>query len=324
MKQKNRPYVSFNSIKLILLKKNYFFGIINVIFGKRTFVLMLTNLINKNNFTDTVHHSLSNDPVNGILHCGFLTKGSDRYEKDIVFPYYGGLLLLKGSGVYTDDYVGDISLSPGCFIQRLPGVSHCSPKTAGVDWLEFYICIGHDLFLSLSKIGLLSSYPVLYPGLNTALIQKIISFHRNMKVAKISNLSSLLIESLEILFTIYRLDKISSIDVKYSNEIQQACIILGNNFDTIISTKDIAQKFGMGYENFRKIFKETIGMSPGTFRIQKKINVARSMLINKNCSINNIAAALGYPDSFSFSRQFKSYTHMSPSTFKKTFYNKKL
>ena len=42
---------------------------------------------------DTAHRSLSADPVNGILSCGFLVKPTDRFSHDtMLFSHYGAFL----------------------------------------------------------------------------------------------------------------------------------------------------------------------------------------------------------------------------------------
>ena len=52
---------------------------------------------------DTAHRSLSADPVNGILSCGFLVKPTDHFSHDtMLFSHYGAFLLLSGSGRYSD------------------------------------------------------------------------------------------------------------------------------------------------------------------------------------------------------------------------------
>ena len=114
----------------------------------------------------TVHRSLSPSPEDGILSCGFLVKPTARdTDRDLVFSYYGGFLLLSGGGEYQDAAHPSIPLRPGCFVQRLPGVPHSTIVRPTGDWLEFFVCIGREVFESMANLGLLSREPVLFPGL---------------------------------------------------------------------------------------------------------------------------------------------------------------
>ena len=53
--------------------------------------------------TRSVHRTLGLDPNNSILSCGFIhhTRHLPQNE-NLVFKYYGALLLLSGEGTYID------------------------------------------------------------------------------------------------------------------------------------------------------------------------------------------------------------------------------
>ena len=57
-------------------------------------------------------------------------------------------------------------------------------------------------------------------------------------------------------------------------------------------------------------------MPPHTYLIQKRLNTAKELLLDDSLSIQEIAARTGYPDSFSFSKQFKKYTSLTPREFR--------
>jgi AraC-like DNA-binding protein len=72
---------------------------------------------------------------------------------------------------------------------------------------------------------------------------------------------------------------------------------------------------GISYERFRKIFREQTGLSPNDYRIRRRMDLARAMLVQQRSSIKQIAYTLGYPDPFSFSRQFKQVVGVPPKHF---------
>jgi AraC-like DNA-binding protein len=73
----------------------------------------------------------------------------------------------------------------------------------------------------------------------------------------------------------------------------------------------------IGQESFRKLFKKEVGISPIAYRNQQRMLAAKKLLASQS-SIAEIAEALGYSDSFSFSKQFKRHWGYSPNAFRKT------
>ncbi len=100
--------------------------------------------------------------------------------------------------------------------------------------------------------------------------------------------------------------------------ITAACRALSQNLDRKISLEDTARQLGMPYHAFRKTFKSAVGISPGTYRIQQKLDTACFKLISGK-TVQQTADELGYIDPFYFSRQFKQNTGLSPLRFKQMY-----
>jgi AraC-like DNA-binding protein len=77
----------------------------------------------------------------------------------------------------------------------------------------------------------------------------------------------------------------------------------------------IARELGVGYDDLRRRFKMVTGVSPGAWRIAQRIDRARELLIQ--LSVQETAERLGYPDAFTFSRQFHRHAGISPSSFQR-------
>ncbi len=108
----------------------------------------------------------------------------------------------------------------------------------------------------------------------------------------------------------------SSSEESQEQFIHNACTILQSNFDQDMHLPAIAEELGMSYINFRKRFKQHTGMSPGQFRIQQRIEIAKQHLLQGK-SINDCAEELGYPDCYTFSKQFKKITGYPPREYVK-------
>ena len=79
----------------------------------------------------------------------------------------------------------------------------------------------------------------------------------------------------------------------------------------ILSLEEIARKCDMSYHTFRRQFRKKYGISPGKYRIQKRIDMAANWL-KQGMSVNETSELMGYPDIYSFSHRFKTEKGMSP------------
>ena len=82
-----------------------------------------------------------------------------------------------------------------------------------------------------------------------------------------------------------------------------------------LRVKDLPTLVGMSEKYFISYFKQALGVTPGRYIYQLRMNRARELLYDKRYSIQQISGMLGYPDQYSFSKAFKKYYKVSPSQF---------
>jgi len=83
-----------------------------------------------------------------------------------------------------------------------------------------------------------------------------------------------------------------------------------------VSVADLAREAGMSEKYFIAYFKRALGVTPGQYMYQMRMNKARDYLYNRRAySIQEIAAMLGYADAYTFSKAFKKYYNVAPSRF---------
>ncbi len=75
----------------------------------------------------------------------------------------------------------------------------------------------------------------------------------------------------------------------------------------------MAERLGTSHSHFNKLFRRATGKSPRCFAIDARIDRARSLLAFSELPIGRIAEMLGYPDSHTFSKQFRARTRCTPS-----------
>ncbi|WAJ72062.1 AraC family transcriptional regulator [Catenovulum adriaticum] len=83
-----------------------------------------------------------------------------------------------------------------------------------------------------------------------------------------------------------------------------------------LSIKLLAEQMNMSAEHFSRSFKQQINIAPKRYILQKRISLAKQLLLLNNLSISEIADKTGYLDVYHFSKNFKQEVGLSPSKFK--------
>lgn len=268
---------------------------------------------------DTAHRSLSADPVNGILSCGFLIKPTDRFSHDtVLFSHYGAFLLLSGSGRYSDPEGSQIELTPGCFVQRMPGKPHVTEVTPDGKWLEFFVCFGRDYYEYMADQGLLSRNPVLLHPLTPPLVHSCSALLERFRTTPDDGTFSLFLSMQEFTVTLTQ-TALQESRGAWSAALRKGAELLCLAEPSFPSPVSVARQVGMEYDTFRKHFKAAFRCSPSAYQMQYRLNCSKQLLLDSGQSIQEIAAACRFADAFAFSKAFRRYYGLSPSQFRKHF-----
>ena len=73
----------------------------------------------------------------------------------------------------------------------------------------------------------------------------------------------------------------------------------------------------MSENNFIRVFKKEMGVSPQQYLQMRRIEWSRNLLINSSLSIAEIADSTGFADRYHFSKAFKQITRFSPAAYRK-------
>jgi AraC-like DNA-binding protein len=80
---------------------------------------------------------------------------------------------------------------------------------------------------------------------------------------------------------------------------------------------DIAAKLGISTSHCNRVFRHVFGVSPRVYLSELVLHEAKLLLANPRLSVQHIASILGYRDIAHFSRQFKRWSGLSPSEYRK-------
>lgn len=106
-------------------------------------------------------------------------------------------------------------------------------------------------------------------------------------------------------------------DTGNSTLVEKVCEYVSNNYSNpMLSVAEIGEYFNKAPSYVSKIFKQEKDMGLLEYISKFRIEQAKKLIINRNESIENIAAMVGYTSSKTFTRVFKKYTGVTPSMYK--------
>lgn len=250
--------------------------------------------------------------------CGFMLKPTKAGEvKDITMDDYVAVYVLRGSGSYVDWNGRSHPLKAGDVAQRLPGRRHSTLLAPDGLWAEVFIVVGRGFFDSLASYGFMDlERPVLHPGLRPSLLERFETILGELASGSGPVPHGVLLAAHELLYDIYAFDKASQAPDPHAELMEEAKGVLGGDLTERVPLPELAARFNLSYERFRKVFRERTGFSPGAFRLRRRIEAACRLLAGERRSVKEVAFALGYPDVQSFSKQFAQIVGSPPSSFR--------
>lgn len=121
------------------------------------------------------------------------------------------------------------------------------------------------------------------------------------------------------------LEKKSSINAaNYAKEIAETIKYLfkknslSEDTSTAMKIEEIIESVGISAGYGYQIFKQVYGFSPREYLSKLKLSEAKNLLMKPELSIEEISEKLGYNSMSHFSRQFKRWSGVSPTVYRKT------
>lgn len=102
--------------------------------------------------------------------------------------------------------------------------------------------------------------------------------------------------------------------------INEAIFYINEHFSELISLELISNKVGFSPSYFSSLFKKEMGINFLEYVTTVRMKAAKSMLSDLNKSILEISNDVGYYDIKHFAKQFKKYSGLSPSKFRKLYF----
>lgn len=254
----------------------------------------------------------------GVSGCGFMLKpdASQAYRQRVMGQCVA-VYVLRGAGWFEDWTGRRERVGAGCFIEMPAGRQHGVIQDGDGRWVEVFVVFHAGFGAVLEELGVIdAARPVLRPGVDRSLIDRFEQILRMLREGPDHELPQALARVHDLLVAAQTLDRLAREPDPHVALVEKACQLLSGDLHRRLSLPRIASSFDLSYERFRKVFRQRTGLSPGGYRIRRRIDHARTLLVQGRLSVKEVAYALGYKDPFTFSKQFKQIVGMSPERFR--------
>jgi transcriptional regulator GlxA family with amidase domain len=92
---------------------------------------------------------------------------------------------------------------------------------------------------------------------------------------------------------------------------------LAANLEGDISLADLANDCGLSASHFSRAFRQSTGLSPHRWLMQRRVDLAKSLLPDRKLSLAEIALSCGFTDQSHFTRVFSAFVGISPGAWRR-------
>lgn len=93
--------------------------------------------------------------------------------------------------------------------------------------------------------------------------------------------------------------------------------IMQEEFAHLYGVDEVAERLGVTTAHFTRLFSQTVGIPPGRFLKQQKLNYAKKLLLLPEMTVTLVAEMLGFSNVNYFSKVFRKENGMTPCEYRK-------
>ena len=254
-----------------------------------------------------MHFRTAVRPGRSVVSGGGWIRDKTAWTIDRDYGSYALVLLTAGDGRYADAAGADQTVQAGDALLIFPGLRHRYGPDIPGRWSELWLGFDGPVFAALEADGVIArDRPVLHPGIDPALVAKadavlamIDRRHGIADAALVAQVHALLVEIA------------GRTGGEEADLVARARAELDADLPRAIDLPALAGRLGIGYDTLRRAFLRHLGTTPGHWRLLRRIERAKTLLV-AGASMEEIAAATGFCDRFFFARQFRKVVGLPP------------
>jgi AraC-like DNA-binding protein len=246
-----------------------------------------------------------------------------KWEQGRILHEFQVLYVTRGQGVYESAAAGKQPIKAGDAFIILPNVWHRYGPDPDIGWDECWIGFDGDIARNLLRNQFfIPEKPVFSPGLDDSwqgVFDQAIELLEMEPLGYAQILAGLTFQILARLHVSDRTKKMGG-HLK-ENVVRKAKLLIMEKLATKIDWEVLSRDLNVSYSVLRRIFLQHTGFSLHQYQIQLRMNKAKSLLSNPDCSIKEIAYQLGFDCPYHFSHLFKRKTQFAPEVWRGMLFN---
>ncbi|TZF84127.1 AraC family transcriptional regulator [Pedobacter sp. BS3] len=235
-----------------------------------------------------------------------------------VLNEYQLVYIASGGGVFEAEKVGSVIVDPGTVFLLYPGVWHRYKPLYDKGWEEYWVGFnGHYAEYLMRQECFDPDTPLIHMGFNTDFLNIFIRLIDTLRFEGVafSQISSCL--TIQLLGLVYASALLKERPHNRKEQmINNLRYKMHENWASGLTMEELAAQHNVSYIWFRKAFKEVVGISPGQYYLNLKLEKACQMLKETVLTVSEIAFLTGFVSEYHFSRIFKKKIGFSPSKYR--------
>jgi AraC-like DNA-binding protein len=225
--------------------------------------------------------------------------------------------VFEGSGELIDEAGGVFAIAPGALVLRFPGRRQELRFRRSPRYAKAYVCMDAAVAPAFTALGVISPLrPVLQAAPDDRILERWLELWRVYERTTKERFFATLIETQRLLADLLARAPEPRKESNDAPWLARACALLSERLEQRFKAEDVAKELGIHYDSFRRVFTQTLSVTPAQYRIQRRIDRACALLPAH--TVAETATLLGYPSQGAFSAQFTQLVGRSPKDFQKS------
>jgi AraC family transcriptional regulator len=228
-------------------------------------------------------------------------------------------LQIKGGKTHTSLYgKGDVAITPAAmpFFARWEGEDHYIQIRIAAQFIQQVS--GEALEINPDRLELLPEFRTRDPQIEAIGLMLLTELQQGNRGSR------LYIESLTNVLAVHLIRQYTATQPQRpiyegglpQRQVSQVLDYIHDHLEQDIKLADLAVLLDMSQFHFSHVFKQAIGISPYQYLLQQRIERAKQLLKESDCSIMEIALSCGFNSHSHLSKQFRQLTGMTPTAYR--------
>lgn len=239
------------------------------------------------------------------------------WEKGRTLNSFAFVYITRGTGKFESTNGGRHTVRTGDLFILFPREWHRYQPDPSTGWDEYWVEFdGEQARRIMNHPGFSEKKPIVYLGHHEKTLKLFIEITECIDRSPIEFEHIIAAQTSQIVAQVLATIQRQQGSGLSDEVIQQACCHILEQSDQMIDFNDLARELGMSLSGFRKKFQKAVGLPPGQYQQQIRLNKAMELLRQTDIPIGEIATRLGFDNVYYFSRLFKKKTGSPPSEYR--------